>query len=68
MVCGVDCHRGDANCNGYCHDAKIKHPPAATPAQVLDWARRDASEKAAAAAQADEAYKRLLAEHASKAA
>ena len=24
-VCGVDCHKGDANCNGYCTDARVPH-------------------------------------------
>lgn len=24
-VCGVTCHQGDANCNGYCIDAKVPH-------------------------------------------
>ena len=26
MVCGVDCHKGDANCNGYC-EGKSSTPP-----------------------------------------
>lgn len=24
-VCGVTCHKGDANCNGYCTDAWVPH-------------------------------------------
>lgn len=24
-VCGVDCHKVDANCNGYCTDARVPH-------------------------------------------
>lgn len=28
MVCGVDCHQGDAHCNGYCRGA-AKFPPSA---------------------------------------
>lgn len=44
MVCGVDCHRADANCNGYC-TGKAENPPAATPEQVLASARRIAHEK-----------------------
>lgn len=24
-VCGVTCHQGDANCNGYCTDARVPH-------------------------------------------
>lgn len=24
-VCGVTCHKGDANCNGYCTDPKVPH-------------------------------------------
>lgn len=27
MVCGVDCHPGDARCNGYCN-GQADHPPA----------------------------------------
>ena len=27
MVCGVDCHEGDANCNGYCK-GEADRPPA----------------------------------------
>jgi len=51
MICGVDCHQGDANCNGYC-TGKADHPPAATEAQKIDAARTaahralDAAEKA----------------------
>lgn len=26
-VCGVDCHPGDAHCNNYCRDPKVKQPP-----------------------------------------
>jgi len=28
MVCGVDCHPGDANCNNYCNMAPQKGPMA----------------------------------------
>ena len=38
MICGVDCHTGDANCNGYC-TGKAEHPPEATPEQVVNAAR-----------------------------
>lgn len=44
MVCGVDCHQGDANCNGYC-TGKTDHPPAATQEQKIAYARRVAHEK-----------------------
>lgn len=37
MICGIDCHQGDANCNGYC-TGKTGSPPEATPAMV--FARR----------------------------
>lgn len=47
MVCGVDCHQGDENCNLYCI-GKSDSPPEATEEQVLD--------RAAAAA-----YKALMA-------
>lgn len=26
FVCGVTCHEGDKNCNGYCIDGRIPHP------------------------------------------
>ena len=38
MICGVDCHQGDANCNGYC-TGKTDSPPEATEAQKLERAR-----------------------------
>lgn len=34
MVCGVDCHRGGTNCNGYCI-GKAASPPAATNEMIL---------------------------------
>lgn len=43
MVCGVDCHMGDANCNGYC-EGKAENPPDATEAQKRDAARAAAHE------------------------
>ena len=49
MICGQDCHPGDANCNNYCNHDKSKpmadHPPAATPEMQLASARRVAHEK-----------------------
>lgn len=49
MVCGHDCHPGDAHCNNYCNHDKSKpmadHPPNATPAMQLEFARRVAQEK-----------------------
>lgn len=38
MVCGVHCHTGDENCNGYC-TGKAEHPPAATEEQAINAAR-----------------------------
>lgn len=44
MICGRDCHPGDANCNNYCNHDQSKpmadHSPAATPAMQLASARR----------------------------
>lgn len=44
MICGRDCHGGDANCNNYCnHDTSkpmADHPPDATQAMQLESARR----------------------------
>lgn len=34
MVCGVDCHRGGTNCNGYCM-GKAASPPIATNEMIL---------------------------------
>lgn len=51
MICGVDCHQGDANCNGYC-TGKAAHPPAATEAQKIDAARTAAHRAADAAERA----------------
>lgn len=49
MICGIDCHPGDANCNNYCnHDTSKPSadcPPDATPEQRLSFARRVAREK-----------------------
>lgn len=49
MICGKDCHPGDANCNNYCNHDKSKpmadHPPDATPEVQLASARRVALEK-----------------------
>jgi len=51
MVCGVDCHPGDANCNAYCIGA-TDTPPSATDAQKQARAKSaahralDAAEKA----------------------
>jgi len=49
MVCGVDCHRGDKNCNGYCVGQASK-PPAATQEQKVTVAR-DAANRALDAAE-----------------
>ena len=44
MICGVDCHPGDGNCNNYCNHNHSKPmadcPPVATPEMVLESARR----------------------------
>ena len=49
MICGRDCHAGDANCNNYCNHDKTKlmadHSPAATPEMQLASALRFANEK-----------------------
>lgn len=49
MICGRDCHAGDANCNNYCNHDTTKpmadHPPAATPEMQLASALRFANEK-----------------------
>jgi hypothetical protein len=37
MICGVDCHQGDANCTG-----KADEPSEATEAMVIDRARAKA--------------------------
>jgi hypothetical protein len=36
LVCGVDCHPGDANCNNYCNRAPQKGPMAAYPPKGPD--------------------------------
>lgn len=51
MICGVDCHQGDARCNGYCL-GKTDDPPEATEAQVLADAERAAHRAIEAAAKA----------------
>lgn len=38
MVCGIDCHKGNANCNGYCM-GKAASPPIATNEMVLSRAK-----------------------------
>jgi hypothetical protein len=49
MICGVDCHPGDDNCNNYCnHDTSkpmANRPPEATPEMRLASALRVAHEK-----------------------
>lgn len=49
MICGVDCHPGDANYNNYCnHDTSkpmADRSPAATPEMQLASARSIAHEK-----------------------
>lgn len=35
LVCGVDCHPGDANCNNYCNRAPQKGPMAAAELDAL---------------------------------
>ena len=63
MVCGVDCHPGDENCNNYCNHDTSKpmsdHPLAATPEQRLAFARRVAYEKLREAEKAWYEYFRL---------
>lgn len=49
MICGVDCHQGDENCNGYC-TGKVDCPPDATEAQTLARAM-EAAHKALNAAE-----------------
>lgn len=44
MVCGVDCHQGDSNCNGYC-TGKADSPQAATEEIVLSSLLNDANAK-----------------------
>ena len=44
MVCGVDCHRGDKHCNGYC-TGKAPRAADATPEMVVASLRSDAQEK-----------------------
>lgn len=49
MICGIDCHPGDSNCNNYCnHDPSKPMPnspnPATTEQQLAD-AHRVAHEK-----------------------
>ncbi len=41
MICGVDCHPGDKNCNGYC-TGSADRPPEATEDQKLESARAGA--------------------------
>lgn len=36
LICGVDCHPGDANCNNYCNLAPQKGPMAAYPPKGPD--------------------------------
>lgn len=55
MICGVDCHTGDANCNGYC-TGKADHAPDATPEQVLTAARAAAHLATSAAEKAWHEY------------
>lgn len=49
MICGRDCHPGDANCNNYCNHDKSKpmadSPPLATQEMQIESARRIAHEK-----------------------
>jgi hypothetical protein len=49
MICGVDCHPGDANCNNYCnHDTSKPMAtigPVPKPEMQLASARRVAHEK-----------------------
>lgn len=49
MICGIDCHPGDANCNNYCNYDTSKpmpdHPLPATPEQQRESAKKWAIEK-----------------------
>lgn len=51
MICGVDCHQGDANCNGYC-TGKTDDPPEAPEALVLERAKQKAHQALDAAERA----------------
>lgn len=51
MICGVHCHQGDANCNGYC-TGKCDDPPAATEEQKITSLKKDAFDKLDAARKA----------------
>ena len=55
MVCGVHCHRGDKNCNGYC-TGKSEYPPRMTPEQEIEAARTTAHNARVAAESAWYAY------------
>lgn len=55
MVCGIDCHKGDENCNGYC-TGKAPRPNDATPEQKLRYAKKQAHEKLAETIEAWETY------------
>ena len=59
MICGVDCHQGDANCNGYC-TGKTDDPPAATEAQKIAHAKETAHKASNAAEKAWYDYAALL--------
>lgn len=45
MICGIDCHEGDRNCNGYCRDRSIPSPGIATEQIVLARLKKQALDK-----------------------
>ncbi|WKE65076.1 hypothetical protein PVT67_15645 [Gallaecimonas kandeliae] len=55
MICGIDCHQGDQNCNGYC-TGDSQHPPEATPQMKLEAAKEKAHRLLNEAEQAWHAY------------
>lgn len=59
MICGVDCHPGDKNCNGYC-TGKEDQPPQATEEQKIESAKQAAYRALDAAERAWHAYARLI--------
>lgn len=45
MICGVDCHQGDAHCNNYCTNRDVPAPPPAPHSLVLQRLKADALKK-----------------------
>lgn len=58
MVCGVDCHKDDENCNGYCV-GMADEPPAATERQQRESAKYEAHRALDAAEKAWHEYAAL---------